>query len=463
MTGLKRRLNLGALMPCVIAALSATNSSPVSAGEPDYDRYWPAWRGPLATGVAPQGRPPLKWSETENIRWKVELPGEGNNTPIVWGDRVFVQAAVRTERKGDAAAMPSAPPTPSPGGDAGRGRPAGAQRPENVYQFVILAYDRKTGREVWRHVAREEQPHEGAHQDGSLAPGSAVTDGSCLIANFGSRGLYGFDMAGKLKWERDLGDMRTRNGFGEGATPALHGDALVVTWDHEGDSFIVALDKNTGRELWRRDRDEATTWATPLVFPAKSGPQVVVPATNFVRGYDLTNGEEIWRCAGMTANCIPSPVADAATVYVCSGFRGSALLAIRPDEARGDISAGGAVAWKFNEGTPYVPSPLLYDDLLFFGNVNNAMLTCLAAKTGKVHFAKQRLEGTAGGMYASPVGAAGRVYVTARDGTTFVLKKGETFELLATNKLDDGVDASPAIVEDELYLRGNKHLYCIAE
>ncbi|RJP36257.1 MAG: hypothetical protein C4547_07760 [Phycisphaerales bacterium] len=424
------------------------------AADLDHERFWPAWRGPHSSGAAPKASPPTTWSEQKNVRWKIELPGEGSNSPIVWGDRVYVQAAIRTEKKGEPA------PPPAQGQRGGFG---GGPRPEHVYQFVILAYERRTGREVWRHVAREEQPHEGSHRDGSLAPSSAVTDGRQLFAYFGSRGLYCFDMNGKLQWERDLGDMKTRNGFGEGASPALSDDSVVLTWDHEGDSFITALDRTTGAPRWKKDRDEATSWATPLIIDTKSGRQVVAPGTKAVRAYDLATGEEVWQCRGLTANCIPSPVAHGPLLIVMSGFRGQAALAIRPDAARGDITDGASVVWKFSEATPYVPSPLLFGNELYFLDNNKAILTCLNAATGEVHYKQQRLEGASGGIYASPVGAGDHVYLPARDGTTFVLKRGPRFEIVATNKLDDGFDASPALVDGELYLRGEKHLYCIAE
>jgi outer membrane protein assembly factor BamB len=326
---------------------------------------------------------------------------------------------------------------------------------------VIVAYDRKTGKEAWRHVVRREVPHEGSHTDGSLAPASPLTDGTHIYAYFGSRGLYCFDMNGKLLWEKDFGDMRTRNGFGEGGTPVLYEDTLVVTWDHEGDSFIVALDKATGAEQWRRDRSEVTTWATPLVLESKGRKQVIVPATKRVRAYDLKTGDVIWECGGLGANCIPTPVAGSGLVHAMSGFREGAGLAIRYEGARGDITDSEAVVWKTDKGTPYVPSPLLYDDSLYYLQKNTQILSCINAKTGTAHFEPQRLEDI-DGVYASPIGADGRVYVLGRNGTMYVLKHGPKFEVLATNKLNDDFSASPAAVDGELFLRGRKHLYCIA-
>ena len=414
------------------------------------EKYWPQWRGPVANGVAPLANPPLQWSEEKNIRWKIEIPGKGNSSPIVWGDRIYLTTAIATDK---AVAPPAAQ-------ESGNSRRRGIA-PTNVQKFVLLALSRRDGKIIWQQTAIEALPHEGTHPDGTWASNSPITDGEHIFADFGSRGIYGYDMSGKLLWKKDLGDMTTRNGFGEGSSPALHGNTLVVNWDHEGGSFMVALDKRTGKELWRVNRDEPTTWATPLVVMHAGRPQVIVNATNRVRSYDLANGNLIWECSGTTLNAIPSPVAAEGMVYVTAGFRGSALFAIRFAGAQGDLSNSAAVVWKYDQDTPYVPSPLLYDGKLYFLKVNSGILSCFNAKTGEPYYSRQRLESIAN-IYASPVGAAGRVYLVGRDGATLVIKNSESFEVLATNKLDDGIDASPALVDNEVYLRGRKFLYCIA-
>ncbi len=266
---------------------------------------------------------------------------------------------------------------------------------------------------------------------------------------------------GELLWQRDLGDMRTRNGFGEGSSPAVAGDLLIVNWDHEDDSFIVALDKKTGKDVWRRDRDEVTSWSTPLVVEVGGRPQIVVAATGRSRGYDLATGEVVWQLGGMTVNVVPSPVYGNGMAYLMSGFRGAALQAVRLAGAQGELEATEAVAWTRDHDTPYVPSPLLYDDRLYFLKVNTGILTCLDAATGKVLY-QQRLDGISN-VYASPVGAAGRVYLAGREGTVLVLEHGDAYKVLASNTLDEGFDASPAIAGGELYLRGAKHLYSLTE
>ena len=412
---------------------------------------WPQWRGPQATGVAPQGNPPTQWSETKNVVWKVEIPGVGSSTPIVWQDRIFLLTAVETDRVSETVAAPDKQPK----------RPFGIVFPNRVHQFVVLCLDRATGKTLWQQVATELVPHEGHHPDNDFASASPVTDGRHLYVSFGSRGVYCYDLDGKQVWSRDLGDMQTRLSFGEGASPALHGDTLVVPWDHDGPSFIAALDAATGEVRWKKERDEQSAWATPLIVERENRTQVITNASNLVRSYDLKTGELLWQCGGQVGNVTPSPVAGEELVFCMSGYRGSALYAI-PLNATGDLTGTNKIAWKQDRGTPYIPSPLLYDGRLYFTQSNDGILTCLDAQTGKAIIERTRLPGIAR-IYASPVGAAGRVYITSRDGTTLVIRHGDAFEVLATNKLDDDIDASPAIAGQQMFLRGKRFLYCLAE
>ena len=449
----------------VAATCSFAASGPLSAAG-----HWPQWRGPLANGVAADAEPPLTWSETEHVKWRTKIPGFGTSTPIIWKDQVFVLTAIPTGKKEAPAPAPQtaeapAPPN-APAGQQGRRRRGGggmrSEKPSEAYQFAVLSLDRNTGKVLWQQTAREQVPHEGHHRDHGFASASPVTDGEHLYVSFGSRGLFCYDLAGKLKWEKDLGDMQTRNAFGEGASPALHGDTLVVNWDHEGEDFIVALDKRDGKERWRQRRDEATSWSTPLIVEHEGKAQVVVSATTRIRSYDLATGAPVWECGGMTGNVVPTPVSDFGLLYAISGFRGASLLAIRLGKS-GDLTDSDAIAWRHSKGTPYVPSPLLYGERLYFCAGNNGILSCFDAKTGKPYFEAERLAGLLGGVYASPVGAADRVYVVGRDGSTLVLKNADKVEVLATNKLDDKFDASAAVVGKNLFLRGHQFLYCLGE
>jgi outer membrane protein assembly factor BamB len=421
------------------------------------ERHWPQWRGPRGDGVAPQGDPPATWSETANVRYKVEIPGRGHASPVVWGDRIYLLTAIDAEPPAAAAPSPAKPPSE---GQSFRDR---GVAPDRDLRFVVLALDRATGKTVWERTVVKARPHEGTHTDGSWAAASAITDGERVWAFFGSRGIYclrGSD--GEPLWHRDLGDMQTKLGFGEGASPVLAGDTLVINWDHEGESFIVALDARSGAERWRAARDEDTSWSTPHVVEVDGQRQVVVNATGKVRAYDLATGKVVWEVGGMTANAIPTPVSANGLLFVMSGFRGNALKAIRLAGARGDLTGSPAVVWSHDRDTPYVPSPLLYDGVLYFLKHNTGLLSALDAATGKVHYGPARLEGIEG-VYASPVGAAGRIYVAGRNGATAVLAAGPELKVLAVNRLDDGFEASPAIVGREIYLRGRRHLYAIAE
>ena len=431
-------------MKRTLLACLLVGSGTLGAVDESADRNWPQWRGPRATGVAPGANPPLEWSESKNVSWKVEIPGRGSSSPVVWRDQLFLTTAIPAGTSGPASHAPR-----------------GGVAPRMPHRFVVLAIDRETGKVRWERIVREETPHEGTHQDnGTWASSSAVADGEHVIASFESRGLYAFDMKGKPVWQVDLGDKKMRNEFGEGSTPALHRNTLVVVWDHQGGSFVVALDKRTGKELWRQPREEIDTWATPLVVESQGSLQVVVSGMNRVRSYDLETGRLVWQTAGVTMNPIPSPVAGEGMVFVTSGFRGNSLKAIRLADAKDEITGPPALAWTLDRDTPYVPSPLLYDGILYFLKTNNGLLTAVDAKTGTPHYQVQRLE-KAQNVFASPVGAAGRVYVVGRDGTTVVVRHGPKFEVLAENTLDDGFDASPAVVENEIFLRGYKSLYRI--
>jgi outer membrane protein assembly factor BamB len=435
-------------LPACLGALASLTlllpvQQPVRNAPPAAERFWPQWRGPHATGVSTTATPPTEWSDTKNIRWKVEIPGRGSASPVIWGDRIFLLTAVPSGVALDASHAPRGN-TPSP------------------HKFLVLALDRATGKVVWERTAREEAPHESSHpENGTWASSSAITNGEIVIASFESRGLYAYDMSGTPLWQTDLGDKAMRNHFGEGSTPVLHGHTLIVVWDHTGESFVTALDARTGKEIWRQKRDEIDTWATPLVLEQAGRAQVVVPGMNRVQSYDLATGAVVWHTAGLTMNPIPSPVADDSLVYLMSGFRGNSLKAIKFGNARGDITGTDAVAWTLDRDTPYVPSPLLYDGVLYFLKSNTGILSAYDARTGKPHFQVQRLP-LAPEVFASPVGAAGRVYIPSRDGVTLVLRHGPTFDVIAQNKLSDGFDASPALAGNEIYLRGYKYLYSIA-
>jgi outer membrane protein assembly factor BamB len=326
---------------------------------------------------------------------------------------------------------------------------------------VALAIRRRDGEVLWQRTLNEALPFEGGHHTASLASASAVTDGERVIAPFGSYGLYALDFNGEPLWKVDLGEMQSLHGHGEGSSPVLHGDLLVVNWDHEGQSFVAAFDKRSGEERWKVLRDEVTSWATPIVVEHAGRSQLVVSGTNRVRGYDLATGSVIWECGGLSANVVASPVAGDGMVFAGSSYDKRALLAIRLDGAQGDITGTEHVVWNRFRGTPYVPSPLLYGDSLYFLTHYQGIISRVEAKTGRDRPGAVRLDGI-GNVYASPVAAAGRVYVTDLDGLTVVIEHGDSPRILARNLLDDSFSASAAIAGREIFLRGRRSLYSIA-
>ena len=435
------RFDCACLFWCIALASSAFSSDNAS-------HEWPQWRGPLSTGVAPFADPPTTWSESQNVRWKTELPGRGHSSPVVWGERIFLTTAVAY---GDA--------MPPPVGI----RPGAHDNVATVnrQEYRVLALDRRDGKILWNTLVLKDIPHETAHQTASFASDSPVTDGTHIYAFFGSAGLFCLDMLGDVKWKVDFGKKHTLHGHGEGNSPALYSGTLLINWDHEGPSFIVALDKLTGKERWRTERDEVTSWSTPIVTAVDGRMQVIVSATHRIRAYDLETGQQVWECGGMSTNVVASPVAADGILYAGSSYEKRSMLAIKLDGAKGDITGTDHVLWTRNRDTPYVPSPLLYDGKLYFMKHYQPYLICITAKTGEPVYGPFKLPELFN-IYASPVAAAGRIYITSREGLTIVLKSGATPEILATNTLEDVFSASPALVGKDLFLRGEKWLYCLS-
>lgn len=414
------------------------------------EENWPAWRGAAANGVAaPTANPPTRWGEGTNVKWKVTLPGKGSATPVVWGEQVFVVMASKTDREAKADELPKVDPRFE----------TKTQPPTHFHRFEVHSYDRATGKLRWKQTATEAVPHEGHHASHSYAAGSPTTDGKRLYVSFGSFGVYAYDLEGKLLWKRDLGRMHTRLAWGEAVTPVVHGDTLLLNWDQEADSRLIALNAATGETKWETKRDEKTSWNTPLVVEHRGKTHVVVNGTNRLRSYDLATGKVIWEAGAMTTNAIPSPLAADGVVYAASGYKGSVVVAV-PLDATGDVK--DKVLWRSTRAAPYVPSPLLYQGRLYLTQANTAALTVLDAKTGDLLTGGVRLP-ELGQLYASPLAAGGRLYFVDREGTTVVLSPGDAPKVLAVNKLDDAIDASPVAVGKTLFLRGAKYLYAIEE
>ena len=407
---------------------------------------WPSWRGPSDDGMA-RGDAPVTWHENQNIKWKLDIPGRGQSSPVVWGNQIFVTTAIQIGTR----------PARSSGR---RWSPHGDTGPQAAHQFVVLSIDRTTGELLWERTAAEAIPQEGFHaQYGSFASNSPVTDGEHVFAYFGSQGLYCYDLDGRLIWQRDLGQMKRFLQFGEGTPLVLRDDKLIVKADHEGDSFIAVFNKETGEEFWRTSRDEPTSWSPPLVVEHEGRTQVIVAATGKVRSYDYDTGAVIWEVSGLGRNQIPAPVHQNDLVFVMSGFIAPNLMAIRLG-GQGDLTGSDAVVWTNKQANSYTPSPVLFDGQLYV-LTDSGVLTNFDATTGRVHY-RERLPGPSN-FKASPIGVNGRLYLASEEGRVFVIKMGPEFALLATNTLEDQVFiATPAIVDGELFLRSQAALYCIS-
>jgi outer membrane protein assembly factor BamB len=419
------------IVSCGLTALILFTTFAVAA-----DGDWPYWRGPEATGMA-RGDAPLRWSDTENIRWRATIPGRGFSSPVVWGDRIFLTTAVPSD--------------------------AAAARARLVeHRFVVLCVDRKTGKVVWERVARTETPHELAHPTyGSFASNSPVTDGRHVYAFFGSRGLFAYTLDGQPVWQKDFGRLTMFMTFGEGAWTWLEDDTLLVVLDHEGESFLVALDKATGKERWRTPRQGNTNWSGPYVTTVSGRKQVIVSATRESVGYDLQSGKRIWWARGLGQNTIPQPVAADGLVVVMSGYRNPNLMAIRLGRS-GDLTGSDAIVWENQRGNSYTPSPVVQDGILYM-LTDTGVLSALDVKTGKPHYLQQRLPKPYQ-FKASPVGANGKLYLASESDDIVVVRMGPSFEVLATNTLKDQTFiASPAIIDGEIYLRGQNTLFAISD
>lgn len=432
-TSTARSIALGASKLLVALAVWTL---PAAAAGPDAKGEWRQWRGPTNNGVA-EGDAPLNFSDTEKVKWRVKIPGKGHSTPLISGGTMYLTTSVESGTATESGSL-------------------------SKHDFLLLALDTMTGKEIWRRTAVSTSPHEGYHRRyGSFASNSPVTDGEVLIANFGSRGVYAYDLDGKLLWKKDLGKLYMRNAFGEGIAPVLHGDSLVIQNDHEGESYIVVLDKNSGKELWRAERDELSSWPQPIVVEYEGQKQLVTSATR-VRSYDLESGDLIWEAGGLGGNAIPAVInVDNEMVIAMTGWRGANLLAIRLG-GKGDITDDtDYIKWTNQRGNSYTASPVLHDGILYF-LTDRGMISAFDAVSGKVHYSQQRLPGTYS-FKASPVAANGKLYLASEQGDVIVLRMGTSYEVLAVNNMGDEMFVSSPIIHDgNLYLRSQDDLFCIS-
>lgn len=420
---------------CSCALMPAVSSPP-----------WPQWRGPLNTGMA-EGDAPLRWDSSRNVRWQLAIPGKGNSTPVIAGNRIFLTTAVPT---GKAVAPPAS-------GRAGGGADGGIE-----HRFEVIAVDRQTGAIVWQRTATIATPHEGYHRTyGSFASNSPVTDGARVFAFFGSRGLYAYDLDGKLLWQKDFGiKMRMDNAFGEGTPLALHDNRLLLHFDNVDTGFLAAMDPATGREIWRAKRTEPYNWAGPYVAEYQGRQEIILSGLT-VRGYDFETGKMLWEAAGLGENTIPQPVQYGDFVFAMSGHTVKLIMAIRLGRT-GTLTGTDAIAWSTPRGAPYTPSPLVHDNRLYV-LADNGQLSCMNATTGAPLYQQARLPKPYN-FKASPVGAGRKLYLASEEEDVIVVAMGDEFKVLATNTMaGQSFIASPVIADGNIYLRSRTHLFRISD
>ncbi len=421
---------------CLLSGLSA------------HAQNWGHWRGPSMNGSAEDADPPVSWGEGTNVLWKAKLDGLGHSTPSVWNGRVFVTWA-----------EPDGPELEKPFRDKADGSHNNLMITHRQ-KFVVAAYELDSGKALWKRVVHSALPHEGGHESGTLASASPCADEKRIVAFFGSYGLHVLDHDGNVLWQKQLGQMQSKHGHGEGASSLLHKGHVYVNWDHEGESFIACFNAADGAERWKKQRDEKTSWASPIVVSHEGRDQLIVSATTRVRAYDCENGDVIWECGGLSANVVASPVAAGGYVFVGSSYDFQSSMLIRLKGAKGDITNTDQVLWKRRRMTPYVPSPLLYKEHLYFLRHYQNVMSRLELVSGKDAGGPYRLSGLRD-IYASPVGAADRLYVTDRSGLTLVFSAEPEPRLLGSNRLEDSFSASAVLVEKRMLLRGEKYLYCL--
>ena len=414
---------------------------------------WPQWRGTGGSGVSTETGVPYEWSESKNMAWKTAIPGRGHSSPIVWGDRVFLTTSIEGPIV--------------PGAEAVRHYRRGQEylHPDSVganhsYTMKLLSLDLKSGRVLWEKTVYEGTVHDNRHKKNTYASATPATDGRFVYLSFEAEGVYCYDFDGKKIWKASLGKI-AKGGMGPGTSPVLYENLLILQCDQEyGEgSFIAAVDKNTGKEVWRVSRDQRRSWATPLLIKTAQRTEMVTSGPNKIISYDPRTGRELWSAPGVISNPIPSPVAGQGLVFVTAGSDAKRAFAIRLGGS-GDLAGTSNLVWSYDKGTAYVPSPILYNEYLYLLTDAGA-ITCIEAGTGKVIY--QTRIPMAARFTASPVAFDGKILFVSEDGDSFILKAGPAPEILNANALGEPVYASPAIVPGRILIRGEKNLYCIAD
>lgn len=426
-----------------------------------YGQNWPQFRGPSATGVVEGRAAATKWNveKAENVRWKTPIPGLAHSSPVVWGNKVFITTAVTSSTKdetrfglyGDVAPVKDDP----------------------RHTWKVYALDLQTGKILWERVAYDGVPKVKRHPKSTHADSTPVTDGKYVVALFGSHGLYAYDLDGKLKWKQDLGVLDAGWFYDadyqweHGSSPVIYKDLIIIQADVQKDSFIAAYELKSGKLVWKTPREEISSWGSPTVYDSKTRPEVITNGSKAIRGYDPLTGKELWRLTPNSEVTTPTPFVAHDLIFVTSGYAPiQPIYAIKPG-ASGDITlkdgkeSSEAIAWSKQRGGPYMPTPVVYGDLLYTCS-NQGVLTAYNAKTGERVY-QERLGGKGGAFTASPVASDGKLYLSSEDGDVFVVRTGAKYELLATNPVGEVMMATPAISGGLVIVRGLKNVYAFGE
>jgi len=415
---------------------------------------WPQFRGPDSIGVAEHDGLPTSWSQEENIAWRTEVPGQGWSSPITSGDQIFITTVVQDGQ------APEARKGLYFGG-------SGGDPSEDIHHWKVLSYSVATGELLWENEVKTGPPETTRHVKNTFASETCVTDGETLFAMFGNVGIFAFDMEGKLKWKREVEPKPTRYGWGTAASPVLHGDKLFVVNDNDEESYMLALNKETGDVIWRIEREEKSNWATPFVWENELRTELITPGTGAVRSYDM-NGELLWEVRGMSKIAIPMPFKKFGMLYVTSGYvmdKIRPVWAIKPG-ASGDITldkgqtSNEFIAWYRDDAGPYNPSPIIYGET-YYTLLDRGHFTAHNAKTGELIYDRHRIDPLAGAFTASPWAYDGKIFCLSEDGDTFIIEDGPEFKIIGKNSLGEMSMATPAILEDSLILRTAPALYRI--
>jgi len=427
-----------------------------------YAQDWPSFRGSNASGVAEGAKTPASWDaeKSVNILWKIKIPGLAHSSPIAWGDRLFVTTAISTS-KSDQYFKP------------GLYGDVDTDTDSSKHSWHVYCLDKRTGKILWDQVAHEGVPKIKRHIKSTHANSTPATDGKHVIAFFGSEGLYCYDLKGKLLWSQDLGILDTGwfydpdYQWGTASSPIIYKNLVIVQCDVQKNSFIAAYDINTGKLAWRTPREEIPSWGSPNVYEGKTRAELVTNATRAIRGYDPMTGKELWKMTGNPEVTATTPIFGDGMIFIVNHYRpNQPIYAIRAG-ATGDISlkdgktSNEFVAWSFQQGGAYMPTPLIYGEYLYINN-NMGTLICRNAKTGERIY-QERIGGKGGSYSASPIAADGKLYLTSEDGEVFVVKAGPKYELLSANPMGEPLMATPAISDGMIFVRGQHNLFAIAE